>query len=44
MLKFFVFVLLALSIQIKSLNVEMVAQLFRHGHRYSVFNFFNSKT
>jgi len=29
--------------QINSLNVELVAQVFRHGHRYSVYNLFNSK-
>lgn len=32
------------SIQpVKSLNVELIAQVFRHGHRYSVYNLFDGK-
>jgi hypothetical protein len=29
--------------KVNGFNIVQVAQIFRHGHRYSVYNFFNCK-
>ncbi len=29
--------------KVHGFNIVQVAQIFRHGHRYSVYNFFNRK-